>query len=119
MLACASSDGFLYLYQHTDDSRWEELVRLRTSTLGTNSVSWATVPQGEQGSLTQEAQNAPGGPTSNVEPAPQFGNSIRRDFIQGMGKVNGAFIVILEPEGQPLSILHSRTGVRTVVVQPE
>jgi len=35
---------------------------------------------------------------SDIEPAPQFGASIRRDFIRGMGKVNDAFIVILEPE---------------------
>lgn len=35
---------------------------------------------------------------SQIEPAPQFGASIRRDFIRGMGKVNEAFIVILEPE---------------------
>ena len=36
-------------------------------------------------------------PPDRIEPAPQFGTSIRRDFIQGMGKVNGGFIVILEP----------------------
>lgn len=35
---------------------------------------------------------------ANIEPAPQFGASIRRDFIKGMGKVAGQFIVILEPE---------------------
>lgn len=33
-----------------------------------------------------------------IEPPPQFGTSIRRDFIHGMGKVAGQFIVILEPE---------------------
>jgi len=37
-------------------------------------------------------------PDSTIEPAPQFGASIRRDFIRGMGKVDGSFIVILEPE---------------------
>jgi purine-binding chemotaxis protein CheW len=37
-------------------------------------------------------------PDSQIEPAPQFGASIRRDFIRGMGKVDGAFIVILEPD---------------------
>jgi purine-binding chemotaxis protein CheW len=37
-------------------------------------------------------------PDSQIEPAPHFGASIRRDFIRGMGKVGGAFIVILEPE---------------------
>jgi purine-binding chemotaxis protein CheW len=35
---------------------------------------------------------------TNIEPAPQFGSSIQRDFILGMGKVAGEFIVILEPE---------------------
>lgn len=37
-------------------------------------------------------------PDSQIEPAPHFGASIRRDFIRGMGKVGGDFIVILEPE---------------------
>jgi len=37
-------------------------------------------------------------PDSQIEPAPHFGASIRRDFIRGMGKVDGKFIVILEPE---------------------
>jgi purine-binding chemotaxis protein CheW len=35
---------------------------------------------------------------AHVEPAPQFGTTIRRDFIHGMGKVGGEFIVILAPE---------------------
>ena len=35
---------------------------------------------------------------SEIEPPPQFGASIRRDFIRGMGKVDGEFTVILEPE---------------------
>ncbi len=35
---------------------------------------------------------------SHIEPAPQFGTSIRRDFIHGMGRVGGDFIVILAPE---------------------
>jgi purine-binding chemotaxis protein CheW len=33
-----------------------------------------------------------------IEPPPQFGTSIQRDFIRGMGKVDGEFIVILDPE---------------------
>ena len=36
--------------------------------------------------------------TTAIEPAPQFGATISREFIKGMGKVDGAFIVILEPE---------------------
>ena len=37
-------------------------------------------------------------PDAHIEPPPQFGASIRRDFIKGMGKLAGSFIVILEPE---------------------
>jgi purine-binding chemotaxis protein CheW len=37
-------------------------------------------------------------PNSHIESAPQFGASIRREFIHGMGKVDGEFIVILEPD---------------------
>ena len=35
---------------------------------------------------------------ANVEPPPQFGTSIRRDFVHGMGRVGADFIVILAPE---------------------
>jgi purine-binding chemotaxis protein CheW len=35
---------------------------------------------------------------AQIEPPPQFGTSIQREFIRGMGKVYGDFIVILEPE---------------------
>jgi purine-binding chemotaxis protein CheW len=35
---------------------------------------------------------------ADIEAAPQFGTTIRRDFIHGMGKVGGDFIVILAPE---------------------
>lgn len=34
-------------------------------------------------------------PGSEIEPAPAFGAKIRSDFIQGMGKVNGKFVIIL------------------------
>lgn len=37
-------------------------------------------------------------PPSQIEPPPQFGTSIQRDYIRGLGKVDGEFIVILEPE---------------------
>jgi purine-binding chemotaxis protein CheW len=33
-----------------------------------------------------------------IEPPPNFGGSVRRDFIRGMGKVDGRFVVILEPD---------------------
>lgn len=35
---------------------------------------------------------------ADIEEPPQFGASIQREFIRGMGKVAGKFIVILEPE---------------------
>jgi purine-binding chemotaxis protein CheW len=37
-------------------------------------------------------------PTSNIEMPPQFGTTIQREFIRGLGKVGSEFIVILEPE---------------------
>ena len=35
---------------------------------------------------------------ADIELPPQFGTSIRKDFIRGIGKVGAQFIVILEPE---------------------
>jgi len=35
---------------------------------------------------------------SQIEPPPQFGATIQREFIRGLGKVGSEFIVILEPE---------------------
>ncbi len=37
-------------------------------------------------------------PLSHIEPPPQFGTTIQREFIHGLGKVGSEFIVILEPE---------------------
>jgi purine-binding chemotaxis protein CheW len=34
-------------------------------------------------------------PRSEIEPPPTFGAKIRADFIQGMGKVGGKFVIIL------------------------
>ena len=34
-------------------------------------------------------------PQSEIEPAPTFGARIRTDFIDGMGKVKGKFVIIL------------------------
>ena len=36
--------------------------------------------------------------TDAIEPPPNFGASVRRDFIQGMGKVNKRFVIILAPD---------------------
>ncbi len=33
---------------------------------------------------------------SEIEPPPSFGAKIRADFIQGMGKVDGKFVIILD-----------------------
>lgn len=35
-------------------------------------------------------------PAGDIEPAPAFGAKIRADFIRGMGKVNGRFVIILD-----------------------
>jgi len=35
-------------------------------------------------------------PGSDIEPAPSFGSNIRADFINGMGKVNDRFVIILD-----------------------
>ncbi|GAB3363793.1 MULTISPECIES: chemotaxis protein CheW [Giesbergeria] len=34
-------------------------------------------------------------PRSEIEPPPAFGAKIRTDFIEGMGKVNGHFVILL------------------------
>ncbi|HEY4340378.1 MAG TPA: chemotaxis protein CheW [Steroidobacteraceae bacterium] len=35
-------------------------------------------------------------PASEIEPPPTFGADIRTDFIRGMGKVNGKFVILLD-----------------------
>jgi purine-binding chemotaxis protein CheW len=42
-------------------------------------------------------------PPSDIEPAPQFGARIRAEFIAGMGKVNGKFVILLNTD-QVLSV---------------
>ena len=34
-------------------------------------------------------------PAADIEPAPSFGTRIRGDFIAGMGKLNGKFVILL------------------------
>ncbi len=34
---------------------------------------------------------------NQIEPPPQFGGAVRREFIKGMGKVGDNFVIILEP----------------------
>jgi purine-binding chemotaxis protein CheW len=42
-------------------------------------------------------------PSSEIEPGPAFGAKIRTDFIEGMGKVDGKFVIILNVD-QVMSI---------------
>jgi purine-binding chemotaxis protein CheW len=35
---------------------------------------------------------------AQIEPPPNFGSAVRRDFIQGMGKVGQRFVILLEPD---------------------
>jgi purine-binding chemotaxis protein CheW len=37
-------------------------------------------------------------PASEIEPAPSFGARVRPDFLQGMGKVNGKFVLLLNAQ---------------------
>ena len=37
-------------------------------------------------------------PPADIEPAPSFGTRVRADFIQGMGKVDGKFVIILDTD---------------------
>lgn len=42
-------------------------------------------------------------PRDQIEPPPNFGTRLRADFIKGMGKVEGNFVVVLDAE-QVLSV---------------
>jgi len=35
-------------------------------------------------------------PAGDIEPAPSFGASVRTEFIQGVGKVDGRFVILLD-----------------------
>lgn len=35
---------------------------------------------------------------AQIEPPPNFGTTVKRDFIRGMGKVGSRFVIILEPD---------------------
>lgn len=37
-------------------------------------------------------------PAEQIEPPPSFGSAVRRDFIQGMGKLAERFVIILDPD---------------------
>ena len=44
--------------------------------------------------VSEVIEIAPG----QIEPPPNFGTAVRRDFIRGMGKVANRFVIILEPD---------------------
>jgi purine-binding chemotaxis protein CheW len=60
-------------------------------------------------------------PNSEIEPAPSFGASIRADFIAGMGKVRGKFVIILDADRvlcvEEMEML-TQTAAAADVVQP-
>src|ERR1035437_2729820 len=47
-------------------------------------------------------------PDSEIEPPPSFGAKIRSDFIFGIGKVSGRFVIILNRSEEHTSELQSR-----------
>ncbi len=50
-----------------------------------------------------------------IEPPPSFGARIRADFIRGMGKVNGKFVIILDVDHVlSLDEMSSLVGINTV-----
>ncbi len=55
-------------------------------------------------------------PATEIEPAPSFGAKIRADFIRGMGKVDGKFVIILNVDHVlSLDEMSSLAGVETAV----
>lgn len=64
-------------------------------------VIFDAVRQGERvelGLLVDAVSEVIDIPPSQIEPPPNFGTAVRRDFIRGMGKVANRFVVILEPD---------------------
>jgi purine-binding chemotaxis protein CheW len=57
-------------------------------------------------------------PAAEIEPAPSFGAKIRADFIRGMGKVDGKFVIILNVDHvlslDEMSVLAGADTVATV-----
>ena len=54
-------------------------------------------------------------PSSEIEPAPAFGAKIRTDFIEGLGKVNGKFVILLNVN-RVLSVEDISTLTKTVLL---
>jgi purine-binding chemotaxis protein CheW len=54
-------------------------------------------------------------PATEIEPAPTFGAKIRADFIRGMGKVEGKFVILLDVDHVlSLDEMASLTGANSV-----
>jgi purine-binding chemotaxis protein CheW len=52
-----------------------------------------------------------------IEPPPNFGTAVRRDFIRGMGKLDSRFVIILEP-GKAFDVRELATLCETVPDAP-
>jgi len=52
----------------------------------------------EVGVVVDSVSEVLGIPAAEIEPAPSFGARIRSDFINGMGKVDGKFVIILNAD---------------------
>jgi purine-binding chemotaxis protein CheW len=55
---------------------------------------------------------------SEIEPPPSFGARVRADFISGMGKVNGKFVIVLAIE-QVLSVVDITSMLGAAATGPE
>lgn len=56
-------------------------------------------------------------PASEIEPAPSFGARIRSDFISGMAKVNGKFVIVLNVD-RVLSVDEMAMLSETTALEP-
>jgi purine-binding chemotaxis protein CheW len=54
--------------------------------------------RGELGLLVDSVSEVIKIAAGQIEPPPDFGNAMRRDFIRGMGKVGQRFVVLIDPD---------------------
>lgn len=57
-------------------------------------------------------------PSTEIEPPPSFGAKIRPDFIEGIAKVNGKFVIVLNV-GQALSVAEVSALGQVAAAEPE
>lgn len=59
-------------------------------------------------------------PSEDIEPPPSFGMRVRSEFIAGMGKINGKFVMLIAPQkllaSSEIEALSSGTAERPEVV---